>query len=214
MSWLTSLDVDWLKSNIAPKSSELPVWDHAGAYFRQLGVTGGDSAIYEVAYHAATPGKSFSITFTVEKDVESVFHGTSLAGACKIIQEASFKVSYGSESFVPAPPSSLSPKKPLLALGSEARKEIHFFCWSDFLGEGGMRDKWPAPIWRMAGQAAQQIGMRAGSCCILHSHMGDCLQLSWERGRDPFGQRPWRICCFGVSSQSREAHWQNSRKTQ
>ena len=73
MSWLTSLDVDWLKSNIAPKRSKLPVWDHAGAYFRQLGVPGGDSGIYEVAYHAATPGKSFSITFTVEKDVESVF---------------------------------------------------------------------------------------------------------------------------------------------
>ena len=53
----------------------------------------------EIAYHVATPGKTFSITIAASALVgwpvaKTVFHGTSLAAA-RVIMEEGFKTSYG-----------------------------------------------------------------------------------------------------------------------
>ena len=97
MSWLSEEDIAWLKSNQAPATSTLEKWNHAGAYFRSFGAP--ESGMLEVAYHAITPGQSFSITMMTPDDYDGdaenrTFHGTSLAGASLIIG-GGFKTSYG-----------------------------------------------------------------------------------------------------------------------
>ena len=92
MSWLSNDVIAWLKSNLAPKKSELKQWLYAGRYFRDLGAE--QSSVLEKAYHAIRAGQSFSFEIT-KADADAakccpdtskrVYHGTSLAAANLII---------------------------------------------------------------------------------------------------------------------------------